>query len=368
MRVSILGAGNGGFAAASHLALEGNQVTLFEAPEFASALDEVAVQGGIELETLESSGIKGGFAKLEKITTDIGEAIFGAEIIFVIVPSFGHKRFAELSAPYLDDGQIIVLAPGNMHGALEFAATVRKGGNQSDVIFSEMDCMMYACRKKDAKSIWLRGYKHNLGFSAFPAKRTVGALAKLKKLYPHLMQRDNVLATGMSNTNTTVHIPIMLFNIRNVEAKSDLLFYGECLSPCIGKFVEAMDDERMGFARNELFKLQDVKELLLSWYGHQGAKGDTFWEAQTTNPIYPNSKLPTDKNNRYLTEDVPYGLIPIMELMDLFGLPHPTLDAAERTASIFCERDFHKDARTLETIGLGGISGKELLGYVQHGS
>lgn len=368
MRVSILGAGNGGFATASHLTLEGNQVTLFEAPEFTSSLDEVAAYGGIDLETLESSGLKGGFAKLEKITTDIGEAIRGAEIIFVIVPSVGHKRFAELSAPYLENGQIVVLAPGNMHGALEFAATVKKAGNKRDLIFAEMDSMMYACRKKGAKGVWLRGYKHNLGFSAFPAKRTAEALAKLKKIYPHLMQRDNVLATGMSNTNTTVHIPIMLFNIRNVEAKSDLLFYGECLSPCIGKFVEAMDEERMEFARKGLFRLQDVKELLLSWYGHQGAKGNTFWEAQASNPIYPNSKLPTDKYNRYLTEDVPYGLIPIMELMDLFGVPHPVMEAAERTASIFCERDFHKEARTLEKVGLGGISGKELLQYVQNGS
>ena len=367
MRVSILGAGNGGFATASHLALEGNQVTLYEAPEFAASLDEVAAQGGIFLETLESSGLKGGFAKLANITTDIAEAIPGAEVIFVIVPSVGHRRFAELAAPYLEDGQIVVLAPGNMYGALDFAATVKKAGNKSNIIFAEMDSMMYACRKKDAKSVWLRGYKHNLGFSAFPGTRTAEALAKLKKLYPHLLQRDSVLATGVSNTNTTVHIPIMLFNIRNIETKSDLLFYGECLSPCISKFVEAMDDERMEFSRKGLFNLQDVKSLLIAWYGHQGAAGNTFWEAQANNPIYPNSKLPTDKNNRYLTEDVPYGLIPMMELMDLFGLPHPTMDVAERTASIFCERDFRKEARTLERIGLSGISGKELMDYVQIG-
>ena len=367
MRVSILGAGNGGFAAASHLALEGNQVTLYEAPEFAATLTEVAAQGGIDLETMESSGLKGGFAKLAKITTDIGEAVRGAEVILVIVPSVGHKVFAALCAPHLEDGQLVVLTPGNLYGAMEFATVVRKAGNNSDIIFAETDSLMYACRKKDNKSIWLRGYKHNLGFSAFPASRTDEALERIRKLYPKMMRRDSVLATGVSNTNTTVHIPIMLFNISNIEAKADMLFYRECLSPSIGLFIEAMDSERMGFSRAGIFNLQDVKQLSLSWYGHQGAHGETFWEIQNNNPIYPNSKLPTDKYNRYLTEDVPYGLIPMVQLMDMFGLPHKVMDMAILTAGIFCERDFHKEARTLETLGLGGISGKDLQNHVLHG-
>ena len=369
MKISILGAGNGGFATAGHLAVAGNQVTLYEAPEFAATLTDVAARGGIDLETMESSGVKGGFAKLAKITTDIGEAVRGAEIIFVIVPSVGHKYFAELCAPHLEDGQVVVLAPGNLYGALYFSHIVRKMGNKKAVSFAEMDSMMYACRKKDSKSVWLRGYKQHLGCSAFPAKDTDAVLAKLRPLYPTILKRENILATGVSNTNTTVHIPIMLFNIRNVEAKSDLLFYGECLSPAVARFVEAMDNERMGFARANLLKLQNVTELCIAWYGHQGARGDTFYEAQASNPIYPNSKLPTDIYNRYLTEDIPYGLIPMVELMDLFGLPHPTMDVAIRTGCIFCnEKDFYQEARTLERVGLSGITGKDLLEYVQNGN
>ena len=368
MRVSVLGAGNGGFATAAHLTQEGHQVTLFELAEFGSVLDEVMEQGGIELEALPSSGIKGGFVKLAGITTNIEEALHDAEIVFVTVPAFGHKRFAELCAPHLKNGQIVILAPGSMFGSLEFAGVVRKHGNMDDILFAEMDSMMYACRKKDAKSVWIRGYKNGLGCGVFPAKRSDEVIAKLNVLYPSFKKRDNVLASGASNTNSTMHIPIMLFNIGNVEAKRDLLFYGECLTPSIGKYIEAIDNERTGFARANLFFVEDAKTKLLSWYGHQGAHGNTLWEAQSTNPIYPNSKLPADINNRYLTEDVPYGLIPIASLLELFGLPHEVMDLTTRAACILCDRDFHQDARTLDKIGLGGITGNELLEYVQNGN
>jgi len=368
MRISILGAGNGGFATAAHLTQEGHTVTLYEIPEFESALSEIREFGGIELETMASTGIKGGFVKLAAITTDIAEAVKDAEVIFVIMPSFGHKRFAELSSPYLRDGQIVILAPGNLYGSLEFDSTVRRSGNTSDIIYAEFDCMMYACRKKDAKSVWLRGYKHNLGCGVFPAKKTDEVLEVIRKLYPTYVKRENILAAGISNPNGVTHVPIMLFNISNVDAKRDLLFYRECLTPSIIQFIDVLDAERMAFHRRNIFAMQDQKEIDIAWYGYQGVTGNNFQETQANNPIYPASKLPTDKYHRYITEDVPYGLIPLAELLELFGEPHPMIDANIQTACIFCERDFYREARTLERVGLGGITSKELMDYVYHGS
>ena len=367
MQVSILGAGNGGFAAAAHLALGGHNVTLYEAPEFESALFEIRASGGIDLETMASTGIVGGFAELENITTDIAEAVRGAEVLFVIVPAFGHRRFAELCAPHLRDGQIVVLAPGNLYGTLEFASIVRQSGNASDVAFAEFDCMMYACRKMDAKSVWLRGYKHNLGCGVFPAIRTDAVLAEINKLYPTYRKRENVLAAGLSNPNGVTHVPLMLFNISNVEAGRDMLFYRECLTLSIAHFIEKLDDERMVFHRNGLFDMQSVSDLDVLWYGHQGVKGNSVVETNTDNPIYPTSKLPTDIGHRYLTEDVPYGLIPMAELLALFGEPHATIDTAVQAACTLCGRDFHREARTLEHVGFRGRTAQELLNYVHHG-
>ena len=74
-KITIVGGGNGAFAASADLTLRGNQVTLFELPQFAGGIKEVMERGGIEMESFAGNGLEGGFAKLYKITTDVKEAL-----------------------------------------------------------------------------------------------------------------------------------------------------------------------------------------------------------------------------------------------------------------------------------------------------
>lgn len=46
-KVTIIGGGNGAFAAASDLTIRGHQITLYELPQFAKNLEEVSQRGGI---------------------------------------------------------------------------------------------------------------------------------------------------------------------------------------------------------------------------------------------------------------------------------------------------------------------------------
>lgn len=87
-KVTIIGGGNGAFAAASDLTIRGHQITLYELPQFAKNLEEVSQRGGIELEAFENNGLTGGFAKLYKITTDIEEALAESEIVMIVVPAY----------------------------------------------------------------------------------------------------------------------------------------------------------------------------------------------------------------------------------------------------------------------------------------
>ena len=86
-RIAILGAGNGGCAAAADLSMHGHSVALYELPEFADSLVPIKERGGIEI-------IDEGFAELDTITTDIAEAMSGASYVFNPVPAFAHQVFA----------------------------------------------------------------------------------------------------------------------------------------------------------------------------------------------------------------------------------------------------------------------------------
>jgi opine dehydrogenase len=88
-------------------------------------------RGGIDLECAE--GGPHGFAKLALVTSDLKEALQDAQMVMVVVPSSAHADVDKSAAPYLKDGQIVVLHPGRTCGALEFSKVLRDQVLQCDV-------------------------------------------------------------------------------------------------------------------------------------------------------------------------------------------------------------------------------------------
>ncbi len=55
----------------------------------------------------------------EQITDSLPQALDGADIILVVTTTDAHSTIARQCAPYLRDGQISLLNPGHVGGALE---------------------------------------------------------------------------------------------------------------------------------------------------------------------------------------------------------------------------------------------------------
>ena len=100
-RIAVLGAGNGGYALASDLALSGYKVNLFELERFnALNLKPIKEKGGIERD-----GMRPGLAKIDILTSNIKEALEDVEIVNVTIPAFAHMEFIELMAKHLNKKQ-----------------------------------------------------------------------------------------------------------------------------------------------------------------------------------------------------------------------------------------------------------------------
>jgi opine dehydrogenase len=76
---------------------------------------------------------------------------------------------------------------------------------------------------------------------------------------------------------------------------------------------------------------------------------------------------PTSLQDRYITEDLPYGLIPVTQLGDRLGVDTPTIDAILQIGSLVCERDFIGEGRDLTTLGLAELETDEIMRYVTEG-
>lgn len=139
--VAVLGAGHGGFGAAADLTLRGYSVRLYAPSE--ERLAPIRRAGGIYI-----SGVREGFAQPEKVTTNIAEAVTGADLVMVVLPAVAYAKYAKALAPVLKPEQIVFIDPGHTCGGMRFVQELRKSGYRGEVQTCETASITHGSRKK----------------------------------------------------------------------------------------------------------------------------------------------------------------------------------------------------------------------------
>ena len=75
----------------------------------------------------------------------------------------------------------------------------------------------------------------------------------------------------------------------------------------------------------------------------------------------PDGRLPQTRDkqsfdHKYISEDVPVGLMPMRAFGAAAGVQTPAIDALVSLARIIAGRDFADTARTLDRMGLAGMA------------
>jgi opine dehydrogenase len=358
---TVIGAGHGGKAMAAHLALMGLHVTLYN-----RTFDHIAAlkaRGGVDLESAE--GGPHGFASLALITSDLNEAIQDAQMIMVVVPSSAHADIARGAAPFLRDGQVIVLHPGRTCGSLEFAKVLHDNGCTADVTISEAETFIYASRSDGPAQARIFRIKEAVPLAALPAFRTEMVLEAIHPAYPQFIDGGNVLQTGLNNMGAIFHPALTLLNCGWIEAThGDYQFYIDGVTPSVGRVLEVLDRERVTVASSLALRARTGLEWLQMAYN---TIGDDLHEAIHNQPGYYGIKAPSTLNHRYIFEDVPMSLVPIASLGQHYGVSVRGMDSIIRLACIVHRTDYWRRGRTVEKLGIGGLSVSELTRYVNEG-
>lgn len=353
---SIIGAGNGGVSMAGYLALIGCTVNLYNRTK-------ENILSLVEEPKIELSGEVEGVGKLNLVTDDIELAIRGTDIIMVTIPAMGHYDLAKSMAPYLEDGQIIVLNPGRTGGALEVYSAIKKLTNKN-VIVAEAQTFIYACRKTSEKSAHIFKSKKEVKLAAIPSLMTDYVIDMLKDAYPQFTKASNVMETSINNYGAIFHPAPTLLNCGHIERGAPFEYYTEGITPAIGNYLEKMDYERMKIGRLLNIDTVSAKDWLEETYG---AKGDNLYEAVQDNPGYRGLQAPKGLNIRYIFEDVPYSLIPLSSIAKELNIETPAIDSIIRLATLITGKDFFKEGRTADRLGLKGLSIKEMHEYAEKG-
>lgn len=354
---AIIGGGNGGQSLAGHLAMQKIPVRLYDISS--ETINAIHSLGGIYVD-----GAVEGFGLLECATTQIAEALDGVNIIVIVAPATAHRSIACDCAPHLKDGQIIFLHPGATGGALEFKQVLETEGCGASVIIAESNSLIYACRSPEPGRATILGIKKELTVASLPSSKTKKVMDILTSVFPQIKPGKNVLETSLSNPNAIMHPAPTLLNTSLIESDREWLYYWDGITPSIGNFIESLDRERLALSQAFGLDLPSIRE----WYKiAYGAEGNSLSEAVKANKAYAGVKGQTLLQTRYLLEDIPMGLVPMVSLGKLLGIEMIRMETVIRLAEFLLDIDFSKTGRNIECLGLAGKSAKEILNYVETG-
>jgi opine dehydrogenase len=357
--VAVLGAGHSGVALAGYLSLQGYRVAVWN--RSSARIAPIAARGGIEL-TLP--GAAATFAPISIATTSMAAALTSARRVLIAVPAFAHTDIARRCAPYLREGQIVLLLPGRTCGALEFQRTLRQAGNHARITLGEASTFPFACRCNGLGTAVIYGIKAEVQAAALPATRTSELLTNCVPLLLMLSPARSVLETSLANVGAILHPVITLLNAGRIARGESFDFYTDGVTPAISAVLAAADRERLRIADTYGVSACSLQDWIAASYGH---RADTVHEALVGNPAYFGIKAPPGLEHRYLLEDVPTGLIPLIELGEAAGVPCPTLRALVDRARVVLGGEPWRLPRTLDVLGLEGLGIRSIRTLVEWG-
>ena len=360
--VAIIGAGIGGVYLAAELGIAGFKLRLHDIDD--TRLADVRAFGGIDVE-----GEKAGFAAVERATTDLQSAVDGADVVIVVTGGNAQATVARSLAPLLVDGQVILLIQGNTGGSLIMRRALDAAGCRADVAVTEMDNYPYSCRRLAPTRIRPIVAKRWLQIATFPGNRIAAVFPRLSPLFPQAVAAPNTLYTGFTNANAMLHVANCVANAARIESGDGYRFYAEGVTPAVARLYQAINRERVAVATAVGATVPTLEDWFDRVYGVREESLVETCRRLTYNPDgpYQATGTPSSLDHKFITEDVPTGLVPISALGAVAEVPTPAIDALVELARIMTGKDFAAEARTLARLGLSGMSATEICRVIDEG-
>lgn len=319
MRVAVIGAGNGGLAAAVELTLAGHDVALHG-------------RSAATVEPLSSNGIgyQGVFGEGRiapaLVTTDLKKAIEQANAVVVALPTFALSSVAaDLCKAGWDASRPIVLNPGHTGGALEFETAFASNATRIPPI-AEFATLAYVARKSAPDIINVTGRAKSLRAAAL--KGGAAALEAALALFPGSYDCGDVIASDLCNVNMVVHPPGAMLGAAWVEATGgNFTFYVEGMTDGVVRVMEALDRERIAVGQAFDHDLPTIiEEMKAIGTVPEDADGNDY-RAIAAGEANRRIKAPESLTHRYYVEDFGHGLVPFLVYARIANVPAPTAEA-----------------------------------------
>lgn len=280
------------------------------------------------------------------------EAARGCDIVVFALPAFLHGQYLIALAPYLEDGCVIVGLPGQP--GFEFEVRQVLGGTRRHFPMMNFDSLPWICRIIEfGRKAIVKGTKDQLTGALqgdLARARVTDPHAVLQRLLgqpPKLALSGHLLGITLRSPNASNHPPMMYSRWKDWDGKAldHLPLFYEAIDKQAVDLIRKINDEILAIARHIMAARPDVDlsqvisqyEWEITCYGTRIGDPTNLMTVLRTNPGYAGITHPMvesepgryapDFRHRFLSEDVPFGLVVLRGVAEIAGMPTPCINS-----------------------------------------
>ncbi len=338
MDVGIAGAGNIGMGYAAFLEKSGHRPTIWSP----SGSRTKAFRAG---DPLTITGALEGIFRPAVSTSP--EDLAQADVLVLALPANGHRSVLDSLVPFLEPRHVVIIS-----GHLSFAAlylSKKLAERQVDIPIVAWNATVLTCKPRGPNRFNIGAIRAKVGMATVPINCSDRALDVCVSLFGDRFNRhDDLLSIALSNINPQDHLGMAICNLSRIE-KAESWGQNTMATPAIGRLLEAMDRERVAIAKA-------LGKSVITTFDHfklsYNVIGDTVSEISAALAKGESDPLgPTDLNTRYILEDVPFGIVPTLQLAKLAGILAPLHQSGLELISACYGRDFEAENDLLPELG-----------------
>ncbi|EHK55730.1 coenzyme 420-dependent octopine/nopaline dehydrogenase [Mesorhizobium alhagi CCNWXJ12-2] len=346
--VGIAGAGAIAFGAAAFLESAGHRPILWspsgEGTKRLAAGEKLVAKGAVE------GTFRPGVASSAK---DLAER---TDVLMIALPAYGHKSVMDAVAPHIRSDHVVLISSHASFGALYLSRLLARRGIVVPIV--AWGTTVTTGRRPSPVEASVNTVRSKVDICTVPAARSAEGLAVCRKLFgDRFVEREGLLALALSNLNPQNHLGIALCNMTRME-HGESWGQGLNVTPNVGRLLEALDRERLAIA--EVLGLS-VRTIFEHFHLSFHVPVDNISNMnQQMHREGRGGVGPATADSRYVTEDVPYGLLATVKLGALTGRPAKLHRAGIEIFSALYGRDFFSENQLLGALDLDSMSLDEL--------
>ncbi len=298
-----------------------------------------------------------------KVEQTLPSAISAAQAIIVALPGNAHTDVLKQLGRCMMAGQAVIICSLCSASALVLDRELAARGIQSTI--AAFSTTPVTARKVSGSEVRITTVRDRLEMAALPAERSAQALALCIELFgERFVINGDILAMSLSNINPVAHSALALCNLTRME-RGEIWPQYHYMTPYTSRLIETMDHERRAVALAWGTTVCSVEAHFHHSFGIP--MSDLATMAAEIHRRRGGPPGPADPENRYVLEDVPFGLVFYSAIARIVGVPVPVTESMITVANSLYGRTFEQENDVLPLLALDRLSASDLRALVTDG-